>query len=190
MGITKIPTLENTPVVIDDISNSRWSYAGSKALSEQLISTLNNENGFNKFNYCILRFNNIYGPFQRDHFIDEFTKRIMVGKFTLKGNQTRSFLYIDDAIQHTISISMNKEVKNEIVNIGSNKEISSLEVANEIMKLLNLKNKIKILKAPKGSVARRRPSIKKMKKYSSHVEKVKLKEGLKLTIEKLNISYT
>jgi len=61
----KVPTDENVPIMFDNILNPRWSYSLPKALGENLIA-----NSFK--NWLILRYFNIYGPNQKDHFLPEF----------------------------------------------------------------------------------------------------------------------
>ena len=54
-----------SPRVIPDILNSRWSYAGSKSLSEQVVI-------HSGLKFIIIRPHNVYGKFQKNHFIPEF----------------------------------------------------------------------------------------------------------------------
>ena len=91
---------------------------------------------------------------------------------------TRSFIFIDDAVDATIKISKNKII-NQIFNIGSNKESKIFDVAKLILKLLNIKNKkIKLYKPPKGSVKRRSPDISKIKKIIGNFNNTSLKDDL------------
>jgi UDP-glucose 4-epimerase len=156
-----LPSKEDYPVVIEDIQNPRWSYATSKALSELTVAN-------SKLKYCILRYHNVYGPDQKDHFIPDFLHRCSKGKYVLKGyDNTRSFMYIDDAIEATVQVIKNKKCQGEIVNVGNDKETKIKEV------------KLSLLPAPKGSVKRRRPDLTKLKKIFKFESKVGLMEGLK-----------
>ena len=169
---------ENEPITFQDIKNPRWSYSTSKFMSE--IITINSG-----MPYLILRYFNVYGPRQKDHFIPEFIKRIKKGKYELYGfKNKRSFIYIDDAIDATIDLS-NIKKNNEIINIGSNIESKIIDVAKLIMKLLKVKNKkLKLFSAPKGSVLKRKPNINRLKNYTNRKKFLSLEKGIKLLIKK------
>ena len=177
LKLKKILHNEKQPIIFGDINNPRWSYATSKFMSE--IITINSG-----IPYIILRYFNVYGPKQKDHFIPEFISRAKKGKFELYGyKNTRSFIFIDDAVDATIKISKNKIV-NQIFNIGSNRESKIFDVAKLILKLLNIKNKkIKLYKSPKGSVKRRSPDINKIKKIIGNFNNTSLKDGIKKILE-------
>ena len=54
----KVPTDEKVPSVIPNILNKRWSYAGSKSLSEQVVI-------HSGLKFIIIRPHNVYGQFQK-----------------------------------------------------------------------------------------------------------------------------
>ena len=133
--------------------------------------------------YQILRYFNVYGPRQKDHFIPEFINRIKK-KYELYGfKNKRSFIYIDDAIEATIKVSkINK--KNEIINIGSDIESKIIDVAKLIMKIFKIDNKkLKLFSAPKGSVLKRRPDIKKLQRIIGKKNFSSSEDGIKLLIK-------
>ena len=55
-----------------------------------------------------------------------------------KGNETRSFCYIDDAVKQ-LNFLFNKGKNNQIYNIGQSKEISIKELIKDISKILEIK---------------------------------------------------
>ena len=167
---------EQQKIIFSDIKNPRWSYATSKFLSE--IAVINSG-----IPYIIIRYFNVYGPKQKDHFIPEFVERVKRKKFKVFGGKnTRSFIFVKDAVDASIKLST-KKIKNEIFNLGSNKESKIIDVAKLILNILNIKKKkIKILSAPHGSVLRRKPSIKKLEKVIGNFNKTSLKKGLKQTL--------
>ncbi len=169
---------EEEPIIFQDIKNPRWSYSTSKFMSE--IITINSG-----LPYIILRYFNVYGPRQKDHFIPEFIKRIKKKKYELYGfKNTRSFIYIDDAIKATIKAS-NISKNNEIINIGSDIETKIIDVARLIMRILKInKKKLKLFSAPKGSVLKRKPDISKLEKIIGNKNFLSLEEGIKLLIKK------
>lgn len=168
-----LPTKENYPVVIEDVQNPRWSYATSKALSELTVAN-------SGIKYCILRYHNVYGPGQKDHFIPDFISRCKKGQYILNGfDNTRSFMYIDDAVEATEMIIKNKKCVNQIINVGNDNEIKIIEVAKIILKMLGKKVKIKLMPAPKGSVKRRRPDLTKLRDVFKYQSKIGIEQGLR-----------
>ena len=108
-------------------------------------------------------------PLQSDQFvISKFIKNALQNKnITINGDgkQTRTFLFVDDNINITLSILEKNKFINNVVNIGNDKEITINELALKIKKILKSKSKI-IHKAAllEGDMRRRKPSIKKIKK--------------------------
>lgn len=169
----KLNLKENDKIIFDDIQNPRWSYATSKFMSE--VAVINS-----KLKYIILRYFNVYGPNQIDHFIPEFISRLKINRYELYGYKNkRSFIFIDDAINATIKLINNQKSKNQIFNVGSEKEISILNCAKQILKIIKINKKIKLYDSPLGSPKRRKPNISKTKKLIGEFNKISLKEGLK-----------
>jgi len=176
-GLHDIPTDEAVPVMFADIVNPRWSYSIPKALGENLISNCGLE-------WLTIRYFNIYGPRQKDHFISEFVKRAHKGEYYIKGNDTRSFCFIDDAIEMTHSLIINHS--NEIVNIGRQEEVTIETVAKMIMDIMGVDpDKLEIQSSPKGSAIRRCPDTSKILKLTKFKHYTPLVDGLKKTINTL-----
>lgn len=178
-----VPTDETVPLVINDVTNPRWSYGGSKITNE--IQVIAAHEQFNQ-DYTIIRYHNVYGPGQIDHFIPEFYSRIKSGDLSLKGwNNTRSFMYISDAVDATVEVMFNSSCKNEIINVGVNDERSIKEIAELICNQANIKGNLVLEDAPKGSVTRRNGDVTKLTKLTGFEPKITLTEGIKLTLENL-----
>ena len=176
-GYYDIPTDEAVRVVFDDILNPRWSYSLPKAMGENLIANLGNP-------WLIIRYFNIYGPGQTDHFINEFVSRVLNGEYYINGNNTRSFCYIDDAVEMTHSLVTKHQ--NLIVNVGRTEEYHISTVAKEIMKLMNIDpDRLEIRSSPKGSVHRRCPDTALVKSLTGFDDYTDLSAGLTKTIESL-----
>lgn len=176
--IYTVPTDENVPVYFDDITNPRWSYSVPKALGENLVSNSGLE-------WIVIRYFNIYGPGQKDHFISEFIERVKNNEYYIKGDDTRSFCYIDDAVKLTHEIV--KTCSNEIVNIGREKENRISDVAKTIMDIMGVDpTKLEIMPGPKGSAKRRCPDTSKLNRLiKNNFKYTSLKSGLKKTVESL-----
>jgi len=177
LGIYPVPTDENVPIMFNDILNPRWSYSIPKALGENLVSNSGLE-------WLIIRYFNIYGPGQRDHFISEFVQRCKKGEYYIKGNDTRSFCFIDDAIKITHELVLNHS--NRIVNVGRQEESAISDVAKLIMDLMGIDpTKLEILPGPKGSATRRCPDTSCLQELTGYKNYTSLRDGMKITLESL-----
>ena len=155
----KIPTDEKAEILIPDILNPRFSYSGGKIISE--LVTINYLQKF-KIPFQIFRPHNIFGPnMGMGHVIPQIIKKIYIAsnKFKKKckvliqgkGNETRSFCYVDDAVKQ-LNFLLNKSKNNQIYNIGQSKEISISKLVKEISKILEIKVEIKYSNLLPGSV--------------------------------------
>tara|TARA_R110000803_G_scaffold168473_1_gene231552 strand:- start:863 stop:1720 length:858 start_codon:yes stop_codon:yes gene_type:complete len=176
-GLYAVPTDEDVPVMFDDISNPRWSYSIPKALGENLISNLSTH-------WLIMRYFNIYGPGQKDHFISEFVDRAKQGEYYIKGNDTRSFCYIDDAVVMTHDLVTN--VNDRTVNVGKQEESSIEDVAKCIMDVMGIDpTLLEIRQGPIGSAKRRCPDTKQLRALTNFENYTSLRDGMKKTVESL-----
>ena len=174
-GWASIPTPEAVALTIEDIQNPRWCYASGKIAMESAVISNSIENNST---YTIIRFHNIYGPGQLNHFIPEFVDRLRQGDSVLYGHSdTRSFCFIDDACE---LIKRVYNTENEIINIGSDVETTILEVAHQIMELMNIDyTTLRLEDGQVGSTPRRVPDITKLQSLVSNFVYISLKEGLK-----------
>jgi len=180
LGTAPIPTPETVPLTIDDITNPRWSYASSKILGESQVISAGVE-----FDtpWRIVRYHNVYGPGQRNHFLPEFIDRCLEGRYELYGHSaTRSWCYISDAVAATRRVAESGEDGN-IYHIGAENEVSVLEVAQQIMKKLGCEEELTLHPEPKGSVQRRCPDIQKIKQLGYNPQ-VDVSTGLDQLLEK------
>ena len=187
---TKIPFNENDDRLLGSTNYSRWCYSTSKSLVEHLIIA----NGADKkLNYIIFRLFNIYGPGLKGRVVDNFIRRAISQKQLLvngNGKQTRCFLYIDDCIEAFYKIVV-KNIKNEIFNIGQNREHSIKDLAKMIIKITGSKSKLVLgsnqLKKFKGyqDIDRRVPDNSKLKKIIKWKPIYSLEYGLRSMISDL-----
>lgn len=99
------------------------------------------------------------------------------------GNQTRSFLYISDAVNALIRMIKTENLKGEVINIGNPNEITILELAELVKKLTDSKSPLDFQPPRPDDPKRRCPDISKSKKLLNWEPEVSLEDGLKLTIE-------
>lgn len=175
-----VPTDETVPLGIDDVTNPRWSYAISKMHGE--VVTAQAGRSFD-MPYSIVRFHNAYGPRMGDrHVIPDFYARAREGRFELFGYEdTRAFLYVDDAVRGTTLIGETEACVNQIVNLGGNQEITMLELAKQMMAVRGFEGEIILHPSPVGSVKRRLPELTRLRTLTGFQETVSLTQGLELT---------
>ena len=176
-----VPTAEDVPLGIEEVFNSRWSYAGSKMHGE--IATFNGCQFYDK-SFTILRYHNAYGPRMGDkHVVPDFLMRARDGRYELFGYEdTRSFIYAEDAVRASLALTHCDDAANQIVNVGSDQEITILDLGTTMMKLMGKDDEIELHPSPKGSVKRRSPDISKLKKMTGYEPVWSLEEGLAETI--------
>lgn len=146
--------------------NSRLPYAIIKNLGESYFRSYYQEFGL-KFN--VFRFFNTYGPKQSTDFvIPKFIEAARAGRdLTLYGDgrQTRTFCYIEDNLDTTEKVLAEQTQAGEIINIGSDIEVTVLELAEQIIEKVGSESKIVHLPPlPEGDMTRRCPDITKMKR--------------------------
>ncbi|WP_131197016.1 NAD-dependent epimerase/dehydratase family protein [Lichenihabitans psoromatis] len=177
-----VPTDEGVPLCIDDVMNPRWSYAASKIHGEVLTAQAGR---VYNIPFTIVRFHNAFGPRMGDkHVIPDFLTRAKLGRFELFGHEdTRSFIYVDDAVSATVNVAENARCVNQIMNVGGANEISILSLAREMMRVRNFEGDIILHPSPVGSVKRRAPDLGKLQEYTGFTEKVDLAQALAITAD-------
>ena len=134
---------------------------------------------------------NVYGPRIRpDGFygrvIPRFIQQALNGDdITIHGNgeQTRSFLYVDDWVDATWRMLTMENLDGNIFNIGSPDEISVLELANLIVKMVGSSSKIVYFEKREDDPMRRSADITKAKNMLNWKPVTDLNKGLQKTIE-------
>jgi len=172
-----LPTDENVDLLVLSDYESRWSYAVAKTFSEYSIKSFSDEF---ELEYMILRFHNIYGTRMGDkHFVPDVIERLKQNDLRVFGvDQTRSFMYIDDAINSIVKLIKNKNAYKQTINIGSDREMKISEAAEVIKNALGVKAEILGIPGPPGSVFRRVPEISKLKSLINLGELITFEEGI------------
>lgn len=159
--------------------NSRLPYAIVKNVGEAFMRSYHQEFGLN---YTIFRFFNTFGPKQsKDFVISKFVLAALNNKdITIYGDgqQTRTFCYIDDNVDACLEAFYKNKIVNDVINIGGNREITVLELAEIIIKLTQSKSKIVHIDPLKeGDMRRRRPDNSDMKKLLGR-DLILIEEGI------------
>lgn len=138
--------------------------------------------------YIIFRFANVYGPRQSAHgeagvvaiFADKMKKNEDITIYG-DGEQTRDFIYVSDVAKSCI-LAIEKDVKNEIINVSTNKAIS----INNLFDLMG--NKYNYKKQPThgqeraGDIKHSILDNKKLQKLLGFVPQTSVEDGLKTLV--------
>ncbi len=175
-----VPTAEDVPLSLDGVDNPRWSYAASKMHGEVVTIQAGRSYGFP---WSIIRYHNVYGPRMGDrHVVPDFFERMRDARYELFGHaDTRSFLYIDDAVRATLALGESADCANEIVNIGSPDEITIADLGKRMLAVRGIDAPITLHPSPAGSVKRRAPDIAKLQRLTGFAPRVSLDDGLAAT---------
>ena len=180
-----VPTPEDIPLSILDISHPRYSYAVTKILGES--GFLNYAKSYD-FNCTIIRYHNVIGPRMGfKHVIPHLAERFLLKKedpFLMYGHdQTRAFCHISDAVKGTILAAESDQSNGEIFHIGSDIEITIEQLIKEAGKFFNFNGSYEIAPTFPGSTKRRCPDISKARKLLGYSPKVDWQDSLKETLE-------
>lgn len=146
--------------------NSRLPYAIVKNVGEAFLRSYKQEYDLD---YTIFRFFNTYGPNQSEDFVMSRFIRAALNNQDLTiygdGSQTRTFCYVEDNVDACLNAFYKNKYVNDVVNIGTDFEITILDLAKKIVKLSGSKSKIVHLPPLKeGDMTRRCPDVSNMKK--------------------------
>lgn len=185
LGLVPVPTPEQVPVVVADLTQPRASYALSKAVAEHAVVQYGSRSDGD---YVIVRYHNIYGPRMGwDHVIPQMLARLLRGEDPLvvrSPNHTRAFCYIDDAVAATTALARLRGPIRQIVNVGNDhEETTVLDLANTLCTVADRHPRISPGEEQPGSVSRRCPDITLLRRLTGFEPRVPLREGLKATYE-------
>jgi dTDP-glucose 4,6-dehydratase len=162
----------------------RGVYDEAKRFAEAMVMAYHRFHGVDTH---IVRIFNTYGPRMRlndGRALPNFVYQALSGQpITVYGDgrQTRSFCYVSDLVEGIYRLMSSDE--HEPVNIGNPQEITILEFAERIRKLLGSEVPIVFKPLPQDDPKQRCPDIGKAKRLLGWGPKVNLDEGLRLTLD-------
>jgi UDP-glucose 4-epimerase len=182
----RVPTDESVALMLPDSLNPRYSYGGSKIVTELIA-----------FNYCrdvvpqvqCFRPHNVYGPDMGwKHVIPQLIGKIAAavadgsGVVELQGDgsETRAFCFVDDIVDGIITMWQRGETM-QVYHIGSMEEVSIAGLAGGLAAAMGAEVRFVAGPAPAGATPRRCPDIAKLGKLG-YAPKVALREGLARTV--------
>ena len=195
----ELPFHEDSDSLLGPTRIPRWSYACAKALDEFVALAYHKEQGLP---IVILRLFNTVGPRQSGRYgmvLPRFARQAIAGEpITVYGDglQKRSFTYVEDVVRAMADIAEVPAAEGEVFNVGSDSEISILNLAEDVRRIVASSSEI--VHVPFAQVygeafeepVRRLPSIEKIQGYIDYrpstpisamvekvVESIRMEEG-------------
>lgn len=189
----EVPFTEDSNLVMGNPDVRRWAYAISKMFEEQMLFAYQQRYGIA---FVALRFFGGYGPNQnltwwggpQSVFINKALDDEEI-EVHGDGRQTRSFTYISDHVNGIVRSVEMDAANNKVINLGNTREISILDLARLIWRLVRGDEPPKIKLIPYETfgkyedVMRRVPDITRARSLLGFEPVVDLEEGLRLTVE-------
>jgi UDP-glucose 4-epimerase len=187
-----VPFREDDDLVMGPTNKGRWSYACSKAIDEFLAIAYWKEK---RVPTVIARLFNTVGPRQTGRYgmvIPNLVCQALRGDdITVfgDGTQSRCFTDVSDAVGALMGIAAHPDAVGEVYNIGSDREISILELANRIKSLADSPSRIIFVPYDKAyeegfeDMMRRVPDLSKINALIGYEPKVGLDDILSHVID-------
>lgn len=163
----------------------RSCYDEGKRVAETLMMDYHRQS---QVDVKIVRIFNTYGPRMHPEdgrVVSNFIVAALKGEpITIHGDglQSRSFCYVTELVDAMYRM-MNTENFTGPVNTGNPGELTMIELAETVLKMTNSSSKLVKVEARPDDPGRRRPDITLAKEKLGWEPEIKLKEGLKPTIE-------
>jgi UDP-glucose 4-epimerase len=176
-----VPFLEDGDLVLGPTTRSRWSYACSKLIDEFLALSYWREQ---KLPTVVARIFNCVGPRQTGRYgmvIPRFVRQALSGgPITVygDGSQSRCFADVADVVRGLIGLMGEPKAYGQIFNIGSDAEITILELARKVRERVN--PKAEIVTVPYDQAYE--PGFEDLKRRKPSLEKIKAAIGYRCTV--------
>ena len=137
----------------------------------------------------VVRIFNTYGPRMHPNdgrVVSNFIVQALRGEdITIygDGSQTRSFCYVDDLIDGFVRMMASPKEVTGPINLGNPVEFTIRELAEAVLDLVGGESRLVLKPLPQDDPRQRQPDITLAKSALNWEPRVKLKEGLEITIE-------
>ncbi len=142
-----------------------------------------------KLEIKVARIFNTYGPRMHPNdgrVVSNFVVQALKGEpITIygSGDQTRSFCYVDDLIEGFIRLMDSPAELTGPINLGNPGEFSMKELAQMAIEQTGSRSTLTFMPLPQDDPKQRRPDISLARQHLDWEPKIKLQQGLKLTID-------
>ncbi len=191
----KVPFAEEDDLVMGATTRGRWSYACSKALDEFLALAYWKEK---RLPVIVVRLFNTVGPRQTGRYgmvVPTFIRQALHEESLTvygDGQQTRCFGYVGDVVEALIALSGHPGAVGEIFNIGSDQEISIIDLASRVKSITGSRSEITLIPYEKAyeegfeDMRRRVPSIAKIRELIGYTPTLDIDGILKAVTEHMS----
>ncbi|HLE19623.1 MAG TPA: GDP-mannose 4,6-dehydratase [Vicinamibacteria bacterium] len=189
---TNVPFREDFDLVLGPTNKGRWSYACSKAIDEFLALAYFKEK---KLPVVVVRLFNTVGPRQTGQYgmvIPTFVKQALSGRpITVFGDgmQSRCFTDVSDVVKGLADLAIHPGAVGEVFNIGTNHEITILDLAKKVKEMTGSKAEIVFVPYEQAyeegfeDMPRRVPDIGKIQKLIGYKPALSLEQTLQRVID-------
>lgn len=167
--------------------NARTLYGASKIAGEYFLRSFYEMYGLD---YIVLRYMNVYGPYQEGGVVMSVLKRIQQGLPPIiygDGSQSFDFVDVTDVARANIS-AMESDITDEIFNVGSGREVGVKEIVSLLLELTGSPLKPVFEPAEKVLMQRRVGSNEKARRLLKFESQVDLREGLRRVVNSLGLN--
>jgi len=185
---TQVPFREDADRILGSTTRSRWSYSCSKAIDEFLALAYSKER---RLPVMIVRLFNTIGRRQTGQYgmvVPRFIAAAARGEpITVYGDgtQSRCFCHVSDVVGAVLDLAQRPEAEGEIFNLGSDHEITIMELAMRVKQITGSHSEIVTI--PYGEayeegfedLARRVPDLSKVRTLIGYDPKIELEEMIR-----------
>ncbi len=186
------PLRETDDLDMGPTTIQKWAYAGSKIIDEFLALAYWKEK---QLPVVVVRLFNTVGPRQIGEYgmvLPNFARQALAGEpITVFGDgaQTRCFTHVADVVPALIALMESDETNGEIFNLGSDHEISMLDLAERVKKLSGSRSPIKKISYETAygpgyeDLMRRVPDIRKVERAIGYAPKHDLDSTIRSIVD-------
>ena len=189
------PMREDDDQLLGPTSISRWSYATGKAVDEFLALAYWKEKNLP---VVIVRCFNTCGPRQRGEYgmvVPRFIEAALRGEPIMvygSGTQSRCFSYVGDVVRGVLMLAATDTTYGEVFNIGTQEEISILDLARKIKQLTRSSSPVvtvpyeEVYGKAFEDMNRRVPNLEKIARFVGYAPRVSLDDLLRRTVAQVS----
>ena len=187
---------EEDDLLIGPPHRGRWSYACSKLMDEFLALAYAKERSLP---VVIARLFNTVGPRQTGRYGMVLPRFIAAAKSGRPlrvyddGRQTRCFCYVRDTVEALVKLQNSPTARGEVFNVGATEEISILELAQQVVGILQSESSIELVSYNEAyapgfeDMRRRKPVVDKLFQAIDFRPSTPLRKIIELTAGRLEL---
>lgn len=188
----QIPFSEEHDLVMGPTSKGRWAYACTKAIDEFLALSYHRARGLP---VTVVRLFNTVGPRQTGRYgmvLPSFVRQALMGQpITVfgDGTQSRCFSHVADVVRCLTAVAQCPEAVGQVVNVGSQEEISIQDLAILVKKLTASSSEIVYVPYAEAyaegfeDMPRRMPDVSKLESLVGFVPQTGIEDIVQKVIE-------